>query len=232
MRIFISLLLLFLGQFCFAQEDSDNKGFVIGGSLNFIAQNNTYPSSLLGVSGTGGGIVVIGDSEDESRSTSFSFSPYAGKELNAHWMAGVSLRWRTWKYEFEEVLIFPMPTTRPVERNTNSIGFGLLARYTINPDRALNFFLQPQVSYVILNEKIERDGEIDEEEKANYFSLGANLGALYNINERWRVFAQLGGLSYINGSWEIEDSERGQDFNRFLTNFNLANIFFGLELRL
>nr|MBS0037005.1 hypothetical protein [Saprospiraceae bacterium] len=91
---------------------------------------------------------------------------------------------------------------------------------------------QPYVEYNLLNQDEIQDSNVTHEEKANYFELGAGLGILYNINSKMRATLRTGGLSYVNGKWEIKDTDTEKDFSSFGTNLNLSTIFFGFEIRI
>jgi len=118
------------------------------------------------------------------------------------------------------------------KRDANDVGFGLFARYSFMPENKFDFFLEPYAQYFIVNEKEYIDDELNSEEKANYIAVGSDLGVIYNLNDRWRAILRIGGLRYINGSWETDGTTEGNDFSSFGLNVSLASLGLGVEVKL
>lgn len=197
--------------------------------MNFLIQNNTFPLSGLYInSGIGG---IYSNSTNDTKSTNFAVSPYIGKEISRKLFAGVQLDYRTEKYYTNGTSLLGPMVPVSFERNTNQIGFGVFTRHILYPDNKFSFFVQPYFKYNILNSKQLQDAKISEEEKANYVELGAGLGLLYNINSRMRATLRTGGVSYVNGKWEIKDTDTKKNFSSFGTNLSLSAIYFGFEIR-
>lgn len=234
-KLTLLLATAFLFQTINAQDDSFSGQFVIGGSFNFLTQNNAYPTSALLISSGIGGIgSFYSNSTNQTKNSIFSFSPYVAKELNENWLLGVLLDYRLGNYLAEDIVFFSQPDRVDFERKSNQFGVGVFARYVLNPSSQFNFYLQPFAEFNFLNEEETVDAEKWAEEKAKYFEGGVGAGVLYNINDRWRVILGLGGISYVNGNWESDDLENvvSNDFSSFSTNFNLSNLRFGVEMKL
>ncbi|GEM_PF-1045341 len=232
----LTLTLLFVVLFSGinAQEKVIANKFVLGGSINFISQKNTYPLSILDINfGVGS---IFSNGLNDSKNTIFRFNPYVGRELNPHWIIGLQLSYASQHYRADDVLIFSQPQepnqTADFSRKSQQIGIGSFARYTINPLQRFNFFLQPSVNYNFFRDKTAYDGEVTQKEKANFIEVGVGVGILYQVNDLLRITLRSGGLGYLNGNWEIEDTEVSRDFSSFSGNLNLSNLSFGVELRL
>ena len=230
-KIVLASLLFFAFNFIIAQEDipTVNK-YVLGGSMGFNSQSNTFPILILGnVSPIG---TLFSNSTDDVTSSNFSFTPYFGKEINPNVLIGAQLHFGTGSYDSKSTNIIGQPGALNFERSNAELGFGIFTRYTFNPEQRLNFFLQPFVEYRTSREEVTLDGVLEREEKANFIQAGMSIGALYSINDRVRATLRAGVINYINGSWEIVDTDTDRSFSSFGANLNLANISFGVELRL
>ncbi|MBK8347036.1 MAG: hypothetical protein IPL08_05210 [Saprospiraceae bacterium] len=209
-----------------AQETEIGNKVILGGSINFLTQNNTYPISSLSInSGIGG---IYSNSTDDTRNTTFAITPYFGKEINPKLFVGLQLDYRIGRYKAE----FGQINSINFERNSNQIGIGLFTRHILYPNNKFSFFIQPYLEYNLLNEEEIQNSNVTQEEKANYFEVGAGLGILYNINSKIRATLRTGGLNYVNGKWEIKDTDKEKYFSSFGTNLNLSTIFFGFEIRI
>ena len=229
-KLTFTVLLISIFQVLNAQETEIGNKFILGGSMNFLIQNNTFPLSSITInSGIGG---IFSNSTDDTRNTSFGITPYFGKEISQKLFVGLQLDYRIGRYKAEDILLFGQANSIDFERNSNLIGIGAFTRHIFNPNKQFSFFIQPYFEFNFLNEKELQDLNVTQEEKANYFELGAGLGVLYNINDKIRATLRTGGLNYINGKWEIKDTDIEKDFSSFGTNFNLSTIFFGFEIRI
>ncbi len=159
-------------------------------------------------------------------------SPYIGKQLSNRWLAGIEMRYQFNRYIAKNITIFPNTDLVDYRRNTNGVGIVLFARYSFMPGNRFDFFLQPFALYFSINEKEFVDGEPDGEEKANYVSVGSDLGVLYNFTDRWRAILRVGGLRYINGNCEGVGTTEGNDFSSFGLNLSLDSLGFGVEFKL
>jgi len=212
-----------------AQEQSIMPNYLLGGSINFFTQKNTYPLTGIGIiSGIGG---IYSNRTNDTKNLSFSFSPYFGKIISEKWLAGLLVDFRIGKYEAANTIVFPQGNLVDFERNSKQIGFGIFGRYILNPSNMLKLYLQPSIQYYLLNEKEKQNTIETEEEKANYIEIGSQVGVLYMINGFFNATMRIGGLNYINGNWKIVGKDTENDFSSFNSNFNVANIYFGLEYK-
>lgn len=229
-KLMLIVPLITLFQIANAQDEITNNNFVLGGSVSFMTQNNTFPFTGLSInSGIGG---IYSNSTNDTKNTSFSITPYFGKELNSRLLLGLQLDYRVGKYTADNIFIFGQTNQVDFERNSNQFGIGVFARYTLNPDQQFNFYLQPSFEYNLLNEEESQDSDITQEEKANYFHLTVIAGVLYNINNKVRATLRTGGLSYVNGKWKIVGTDVEKSFSSFGTNVNLSSISFGFEIKI
>lgn len=231
-NLILTALLFSLFHGVYAQNTEHENKIVLGGFTSFHTQNNTFPFSSLSriaINSIGG---IYANNTNDTKYTTFAFTPYLGKEINPHWIVGVQLDYRFEKYTANDVLFFGQTNPIDTERNTDQIGIGIFARYIFNPKNQLNFFLQPNIGYNLLNEEALEDSKVVQEQKTSYLSLSVGAGMLYNINDKIRATLRTGGLTYINGNWEIKDTNEGNKFSSFGANFNLSNISFGFEIRI
>jgi len=213
-----------------AQETEIVNKVILGGSFNLLTQKNTYPLTGLSInSGIGG---IYSNSTDDTKNKTFAITPYIGKEINPKLFVGLQFDYRIGRYKAERAIIFGQPNSVDFERNSNQIGFGIFTRHILNPHSKFNFFIQPYLEYNLLSEQETQNSNVTQEEKANYFEIGAGLGILYSVNSDIRATLRTGGLNYINGKWEIKGTDTAKDFSSFGTNFNLSSIYFGLEIRM
>ena len=233
-KLILTILCLSILRVINAQETEIDNKFILGGSMNFLIQNNTYPLSSFPLNSRIGGIYSNGTSD--TRFNTLAFSPYFGKEIRSNLMVGLQFDYRIENNEQDDVQVFGLgqsnPNTIDLKRNSNQIGFGIFTRYIINPSRQFSFFLQPYAQYNLLNEKRSEDATVIQEQKANYIELGVGLGMTYNINKNIRAVLRSGGVSYVTGNWEIKNTDTEKDFSSFGTNLSLSSIFFGFEIRI
>lgn len=223
-------MFVLLFQMASAQEETSLNQYILGGALNFHIQNNTYPLSTLTINtGIGG---IFSNSLNDTKNTSFGISPYFGREINPHLILGLQLEYRASNYKVEDILISGQPSTVDFERNSNQIGVGVFSRHTLNPAGQFNLFVQPYFEYNILNEEESQDTNITQEERANFIELGIDAGVTYKISERMNALLRIGGLQYVNGNWEIVDTNNEKDFSSFGLNINLSTIYLGFEMRI
>jgi hypothetical protein len=200
---------------------SVGKSFILGGSVNFSSQKNSTPFQSL---------PFLINGRDDSKYSYFSASPYFGKQINNHFVLGLSLDYSTNKSTFNN-FDFGGNEYLTVSK-TNQIGFELFGRYVFYPDKTFNFYIQPYAGYSLQNSNSVSDTVENQEQKATYISAGIGIGMLYNINETWRLTLSSGGINYINGSWDATAFAPVEKFNRIYSGLSLSNISFGLELKL
>ncbi len=231
MRKLILIVLIFsILQIANAQETENGNNLNIGGSINFVSSKNTYPLSSLSIN-TGIGNFISNSTED-TRSTSLAIRPYFAKEINPNLFLGLQLDYRLERYQAEDIFIFGQSNPIDFKRNSTQVGIGIFTRHILNPNSHFNFFIQAYMEYNQLNEEEIQDSNLTQEEKVNYFELGAGLGIFYNINKHIRATMTTGGLNYINGKWEIKNTDTKKYFSAFGSNLNLTTVFFGIEIRI
>jgi len=233
-KIILTLLCISILTITNAQETGIDNKFILGGSMNFLIQNNTYPLTSLSLITRTGGIYSGGT--NDIRYTTLAFSPYFGKEISSNLMVGLQFDYRKEKIEQDDVPVFVLgqsnPNTVDIKRNSNQVGIGIFIRYIVNPSNQFSFFFQPYAQYNLLNEDLSEDSIVRRQEKANFLELGVGLGMIYNVNNKIRAVLRSGGLNYVTGKWEIKNTDTGKNFNSFGTNFSLSNIYLGFEIRI
>ncbi len=228
-KLTLIAILISIAHIINAQEQMDKNKFILGGSINLHIQNNTYPLSSLSInSGIGG---IFSNSTTDVKNTNFSFLPYFGKEINPQLTLAFQVDYRVGIYKANNTSVFGQSDPVNFERNSNQIGIGIFTRHTLNPYKQFSFYIQPYFEYNILNEEESLDSNIAQQEKASYLELGLGVGLLYNINDRMRVILRTGALNYVNGNWEILDTDTEKKFSSFGANINLSTIFLGFEIK-
>lgn len=226
------ILILSICRILSAQQSTEDskRPMVLGGSVNFLIQNNTFPLGLPFIRTASGG--VYSNSVNDRKYTTFSILPYIGKTLNPQWLIGLELDYRKETYASEEeVIILSQPRLINYTRNSHQTGLGLFARYTLMPAQPFNIFIQPAINYYRGKEIQKTSGEVDGEERTTYINIGLTAGLLYNISQSIRATLRFGGLNYINGHWKQLDTGKEKDFSSLGLNFNLSTVYFGLEMK-
>lgn len=226
-RLILLIILLTCSTMLTSQEEAKSlePNFVLGGSISFFTQNNTYPlSSVSLISGIGG---IYSSGQSDSKNTQFSFSPYVGKIINSKFIVGLQLQYGSRRYSTVINPGSPSPSNLVIKSYQGSLGF--FARYTINPDKALQFYIQPYLEYNKLYES-ETSNTVDNE--LGFIELGSLMGLLYHFNSRLRATLTMGGLTYVNGKWTDRNTSETQTFNSLRVSSSLSNLRLGIEIRL
>lgn len=238
-RNFYILLLLFCSLFLGAQEEQSNRTLLVGGSLNFATQDNGYPLSSNRLIPFGVGIYT--GAAQNVQSTTFGISPYVGKQINERWILGLSMAYSYSKVNGENRIFQTIPepgspvttVTSEYRRQGNDLGFGVFARYLINPVNQLKIYLAPNLSYNNSSTDYYDDGILDQEDRINYLFAGLGLGAMYDLNDRFRVLISTSGLSYVNGSVDyMGNTNESRDFSGVNVNLRTSSVSFGFEIKL
>lgn len=215
-----------------AQENSLPNSWIAGGGLSFTMQQNDAPTVLS--SSNGSFAFLYGSSAEESKNTTFRFSPYIGKEVSPHWVFGLQARYGIRRFRASDVLYnlsIGQSDTVDVKRNENHYGIGLFGRYVFNPDNQFVFYVQPGINYLVTDYVAFVDDIQDGKFESNSFDIGASIGALYELSESFRLTANLGVLEYSTGHWQDTETEEESNFSSFTTAINLSSLFFGFEAR-
>ena len=214
----------------YGQDTGKDEKMILGGSANFLTQNNTFPLSSSAIIPLGSGI--YSNSTSEIRVTTLAISPYWGMEINSRFHGAVQLTYGLRRYKSDDATVVGQVTTVDFERNSNLFGVGLFTRHIINPGGQFVFFIQPYIGYSFASEQEIQDSFVTQEGRTRYLELDVGAGLLYNINDKARLILRTGGLNFISGKWEVLDTDIGKEFNSFSSNINLATIFFGFEVRI
>lgn len=204
----------------FAQDQPITKNYLLGGSISFQIQKNSFPSSSIGI-----GPGFYSQNNDNLRYLTFSFSPQFGKQISEKWLVGILGNLSLSRYENNN----SQGTTLDFDRNSIQYGGGIFGRYTINPENLFNFFIEPNIEYYLFSLTVKQNSVKTEEQKANFIKIRTQLGGLYRISPKFNLSAKIGGLDYVNGHWEIVGTKDDKNFSSFYSSFNLANLFFGFE---
>lgn len=114
--------------------------------------------------------------DNETNRSSFGISLRPAKQLNNKVIIGTSLNYSAFRTGD--------PNTR-----TNRFSIGLFSRHSFNPENKLQFYLSPYYSFGLI---IDRSAARDR--SSHVFQLSSGLS--YDINNKWRLTTNLGGLSY------------------------------------
>ena len=227
-------LYLFLLVFClnaplFGQEtDPPVPKWVLGGSVQFSFQNNSFPGSpglLFFTTPT-----IVGTSTTPARNTSFGASPYLGRQLNDRALVGLRLEYQGRYYKAEDVVLSTIIDTIDFTRVNHQGGLGLFMRWTFNPQNKVQVFIEPSLGYTAQVAELANDGVPFSREITQFGSLNASLGASYLLSQRWRLLIRSGSASLLVGQWHLDNSTERNNFTLFNTNLSLSSIRFGAEL--
>lgn len=215
-----------------SQESSNfSKTLIVGGSLGFGAGENDQ--NLFIASRVVNGVferVPI-----ESKSANFSFSPYIGSEVSENWIIGGRGAISISNQEFSDFGFFDPNTGQFLmddQKNTiTTYGIGIFARYTFNPDKPFNVFLQPAVDYSQTKNTTKSQGDTFSERETSFIEVGVTPGISWKLSDKIALLASIGALSYRSGKNKDNILDVEQDFSNFGGRFNLSNFSFGIEFR-
>lgn len=234
MKTYFILGMLLFGyvQTFFAQEEQPDKKYVAGGQINFISQNNYYPDFAFKFISNPNGSYA--DEFDKTKIVTLRATPYIGKQLNKNLILGIQLGFGYLSSRLELLSIdnFPNVDTLKYRSVQRQYHFNVFGRYTLNPQHTIALFLQPYLGYSLGKNSIYDMEEISSTSQINFIETGIDVGLQYNVNSRFRILLNTGGLYYLNGSWKQENYVKGYSFNTFGTNFNLSNMGLGCEIRI
>ncbi len=224
-KLTLILALATLFQVAYAQVETEthhNKN-ILGGGFSFYTSNNDifYLSPIIAFSNT------------DSKTTSFGFSPYFGREITTHTTLGLKVN-----YNNMNIKKYKNRYSQPQHNSkisSNELGIGIFARYTFNPENVANLFVEPYFSYNKVNSKNKNENILTREYDVNYVRLGIDAGVLYNVSKIIRVSLRIGVADYVNGSRMLSsqhNDNESNDFSHFSTALNLSNVFFGFEIKL
>lgn len=230
MKKLLIILSLFLSFENINAQSEDFDGYIfLGGSLSFSAQKNQVPylGTILGIPGAS-----YSSNPNDSHTYSFSFSSHLGKEINQHWALGWKLLYRNKTFKSKNPTSFGIPILVDIKQTSHQIGTGVFARYTFNPDKKFNLFIQPYTDINSVTELNKSNNAATSDRKINYLTVGLDGGILYNINKKFRATASVGGLSYAAEKWKDLLNDDSDNFMVFNSSIRTSSISLGLELKL
>lgn len=214
------LVLLFIATFLslglFAQTESPNHKYIIGGEMGFgFNKNNTH---------------YYGDISEKS----FSISPRLARRINNKWTTGFKLDYRYNKVNSHTLLRtdtsggYRIADTEGVQ---STYGVGLFGRYIINPNNALKFFTQGDIDYSQKHTKNNIDGSQGYNHMNEELVFGLSGGLLYDINDRMSLTMRFGGISYTTDITSGLELASEYNNNTFKSDFNLSSLKLGFEYK-
>lgn len=229
LKVVITVFAALIIQLLNAQEEvATSRSNILGGSMSFTIQNNSYPFSVLHF--LPGGVGVSSYNSNTTKYTTFNFAPYYAREINPRLTVGAQLSFGRMVSEENDVFIIGGPA---VDRKitSNNLGIRLFTRHTLNPAHKLKFHIQPFVGFNTYKSKTENDNYIGSDINSRYLSIGIAAGMRYEITDRWAALIHLGDISYVNGRWDEEGTDQGNDYSALGSRFSLSSIGYGFEMR-
>lgn len=210
-----------------AWSQSTEKGpFVLGGIFDLNLQLNSASVAFLPVSSP---IQNFGGNGEDVQAFTLIATPYLGRQISSNWLLGFSLGYGLNHFRDKSLDIVSGGSFSTVDfRRTQHQGtLGLLGRYTFRPEKKLQPFLQPQLTFHYVSQKQEQDQTFVLTNNGYYGELSIAPGVAYLLGEKFRVLARLGGLSYLYGRYETNLDVVG--FSVFDLGFNLSSFVLGAE---
>lgn len=175
-----------------------NAQFVAGGSIGFSTSGGTTENN--------------GNKTDNTSTSTFTFSPMAGKFFSDNFLGGIKLG------------ISSTNTDKPsVNTTTSESHFGLtpFARYYALRVNKFSVFGQAELGIGFGSEKTKVNGTTTYNPKTSTFSLMVFPGIAYDLSDKVELEAAIGGLNFgFYNQVEKED------------NYTQSNHSFGLGLNL
>jgi len=216
-----------------AQESANlPRTLILGGTFGLsISENSNNP--FISSSVTNG---VVIQEVNENKYRSFSLNPYLGSQVSPHWIVGGRGTFLISNNEFDLARFFN-PVTGTFDavkqiRRTTIYGVGAFGRYTFNPDRQVNLFVQNAIDYTVGTERLEIDNIEEGNEKYNSFRVSVTPGINWKVADNFSLLGSIGLLSYEAGKWEDELEDLDQSFSDFDLSLNFSTFRFGIEFRL
>ncbi len=169
-----------------------------------FAKGDMFASGSVGYSS-------LTDNNNDTKQTSFSFSPSVGYFI-------------TNNLSLEGELLFGQETFEEVNLKTindNSMGFGIASRYYFTPANKFSFFGRLGAAYVTINDKVNKF-------KTNAFVVGVSPAISYFVSDKFAMQATIGSINYSTTSFDVSGSK---SVNGLDLNFNLSNIAVGLNYK-
>ncbi len=226
--LWILALAILFSNLAYSQESNikeESKNYFVGGNIGFTSQKNpNFSSPIISVPGITP-FIVFGNT---SKRTNYNFSIYIGKNLTKNWSGAINMSYSSSLSitdNFSSVNGMPLE----IENQVRGIDFGVFTRYTFATDNKLQFYLQPFLRYSLGNQDLLQDGLELSAQESNSINLGFSVGALYDINDKWRIILTSSAMTYRTGTWNVSGSDLDNNFSTFDTFINLSSLRFGGE---
>ena len=213
-----------------AQESTPTpRTLILGGTFGLsISENSNDP--IVSLIFTHGG---FSSQPVETKEQSFFLNPYLGSQVSDHWIIGGRGIFSISNNKFD----FVTATTGVIEvikqnRRRTEFGIGVFGRYTFNPSKKVNLFIQNAIDYRVGTVKSEANNIEEEREKYNSVAVSVTPGVNWKIADNFSFLGSIGLLRYENGRWEDELEELDQNFSDFDLSLNFSTFRFGIEFRL
>lgn len=200
------------------------RQYILGGSFAFSSDKNGSPTDNIISS-----LTIFPSNFIESSSGGFRLSSYIGRQVSDNFIIGIFGGYAISRgtNTYNNLITNEIETSKS---NGSDGSIGAFARFTLFPENSLNFFFQPNISYV--GQKTSSTFEnLNTENKYHYIRANIGLGMLYNITEKWRATLRLGNINYVTGSRAATQNNPKKSFSNINSNFSLASFQLGLEYR-
>lgn len=200
-------------------QTGDETSFFTGGDVFLSSSKSSEPPEF------------PGDVTKSSRTT-VQTRPLVGKKLNKYWRAGVMLDISlTTNKQLNTYVLFPDTITTTQKANAIGLGGGLFAVYTLTPESNFSFYLMPNLSFDRTTTKFTTDGGEPDIDKVSFVSLAVNLGALYQLNDRWTAVMNFGraGFNFTSDTYQPAGGEKTDPIKagKLFAGLGLSNLNFG-----
>ncbi|MBK8501932.1 MAG: autotransporter outer membrane beta-barrel domain-containing protein [Saprospiraceae bacterium] len=215
MRQLFTMLLVITNLFLYSQDQV--KNWIVGGALGY--DHSTVDGLKADPGSFNNGVKTASDE--------ILFQPYFGKALNTRWIAGFITRYslRTSNSDFYE-------DNRTSKSTTHNGGLGVFARYLVNPDHKLAFYIEPSVLAELAETKLKERGDVTGTINTASFAINVTPVVTYPLSDSFHFVGKFNPVGFEFGSFKTDDQSgktKFSDFNGILT---LNGIQVGVECRL
>ncbi len=229
-KLITILIVILFSKGLYSQEAALSNKYVLGGSMHYWVQNNTFPVLAIHNSFNIGGI--YSNSTNDTKNTSFALAPYFAKQFHAKLMLGLEFIYRREKYTANDVILFGQADPVDIERSSNQFGIKMFSRHYFNSENKFKIFGEPYIEYNSQNGDESQNSKVVQSERAHYIDVGIGAGVSYDFSDWIGATLRVGGLNYVFGMWENIDTNTKKDFSAFGTNLNFSTIYFGFEIKI
>lgn len=200
-RLLLIPLLALMSLVAFAQEIPPER-WVLGGSFRIGTQSNSIPIYTLGASFPG---FYYSSRDTESSFFLIALHPYLAKRVNKNWHIGGAL---TIGFDYRKGLYATALSGiggDHYEENNFNYGISVFGRYTINPDKKLNVYVQPSIDLSFFTSGGYMGNLELEHQKGYIFGGYVPVGLAYELTEKWRIRTTLGTLRMYSGKMTSDE---------------------------